>query len=284
MAMPTTRRDRWLALGLLLAVIALAYLVLVHPWFTQPLRAINADIAGLQEREQRVQAQLQQRAAVAAGLQQAQATLAGRPGFLHEATAESAAAALSTRLQDAVASASPGNRSCTISNRSPLVDNSTDAAFPKVAMQVRLRCGIPEMAAVLHTLETGSPRLFVNNLNLLAQRFQQSPTESGTGLDVSFELAGYLQPDPLAASASGASVGGGAPAAMPAPPAADSSGLQPAAGMPMAMPLEENRAAASAAAADAANAAAAAAQAAADAAAASDSADVAAGAEDTDEN
>lgn len=220
MAMPTTRRDRWLALALLLAVIALAYLVLVHPWFTRPLLAINTDISDLQERDQRVQAQLQQRGAVARGLQQAQAALAGRPGFLREATAESAAAALSSRLQDAVASASPGNRSCTISNRSPLQDTSADAVFPKVALQVRLRCGIPEMAAVLYTLETGSPRLFVNNLNLLAQRFQQSPNETGTGLDVSFELVGYLQPGGAADPVAPAPIG----AALPA----DGSGLTPA--------------------------------------------------------
>lgn len=228
MAMPTTRRDRWLALALLLAVIALAYLVLVHPWFTRPLLAINTDISDLQERDQRVQAQLQQRGAVARGLQQAQAALAGRPGFLREATAESAAAALSSRLQDAVASASPGNRSCTISNRSPLQDTSADAVFPKVALQVRLRCGIPEMAAVLYTLETGSPRLFVNNLNLLAQRFQQSPNETGTGLDVSFELVGYLQPggaaDPVAPAPTGA--------ALPA----DGSGLTPAGPVPADAP------------------------------------------------
>lgn len=194
MAAQPTRRDRWLALGLLLAALALAYLVLVHPWLTRPLLAIHEDIAGLQERQQRVEAQLQQRGQIAQRLREVRSALDGRPGFLHEATAESAAAALSSRLQDAVASASPGNRSCAISNRTPLPDTAAAAPFPRIAMQVRLRCGIPEMAAVLHTLETGSPRLFVENLNLLAQRFQQSPNETGTGLDVSFELVGYLQP------------------------------------------------------------------------------------------
>ncbi|MFL9583113.1 type II secretion system protein GspM [Stenotrophomonas sp. AB1(2024)] len=220
MAMPPTRRDRWLALALLLAVIALGYLVLVHPWFTRPLLDINQGITELQEREQRVQAQLQQRAQVQQRLQQVQAALEGRPGFLREPTAESAAAALSSRLQDAVASASPGNRSCTISNRSPLTDTARDAQFPRVALQVRLRCGVPEMAAVLHTLETGSPRLFVGNLNLLAQRFQASPNETGTGLDVSFELVGYLKPG----------AGGDAAAAAPAAPEPDAppAGLEPA--------------------------------------------------------
>ncbi|WP_265309659.1 type II secretion system protein GspM [Stenotrophomonas sp. SRS1] len=194
MAAQPTRRDRWLALGLLLAVIAVAYLLLVHPWLTRPLLAINADIAAVQERQQRVEAQLAQRGQIATQLRDVQTALDGRPGFLREATAESAAAALSSRLQDAVASASPGNRSCTISNRTPLPDASREPAFPRVALQVRLRCGVPEMAAVLHTLETGTPRLFVDNLNLLAQRFQQSPSETGTGLDVSFELVGYLRP------------------------------------------------------------------------------------------
>lgn len=194
MAAQPTRRDRWLALGLLLAVIAVAYLLLVHPWLTRPLLAINADIGAVQERQQRVEAQLAQRGQIATQLRDVQTALDGRPGFLREATAESAAAALSSRLQDAVASASPGNRSCTISNRTPLPDASREPAFPRVALQVRLRCGVPEMAAVLHTLETGTPRLFVDNLNLLAQRFQQSPSETGTGLDVSFELVGYLRP------------------------------------------------------------------------------------------
>ena len=40
-------------------------------------------------------------------------------------------------------------------------------------VQVRLRCGNPQLAQVLHSLESGAPRLFVDNLNLIAQRFQQ---------------------------------------------------------------------------------------------------------------
>ncbi|WP_430543231.1 type II secretion system protein GspM [Stenotrophomonas maltophilia] len=194
MPMPSARRDRWLALALLLAVLGLAYLLLVHPWFTQPLREIDADVAALRERESRVQAQLQQKPQIEQRLRATREALQQRPGFLGEATAEAAAAALGAKLQDAVAMASPGNRSCTISNRTPLTDNRRDAEFVRVAMQVRLRCGVAELATVLHSLETGSPRLFVDNLNLIAQRFQQSPNESGLGLDVSFELAGYLLP------------------------------------------------------------------------------------------
>ncbi|MCS4231229.1 general secretion pathway protein M [Stenotrophomonas maltophilia] len=231
MPMQPTPRDRWLALALLLAVLALVYLLLVHPFFTVPWRAIDQDISALQQRQHRVQVQIDQRPEVSARLQQVQQALRERPGFLPEATAEAAAAALSSRVQDVVLSASPGNRGCVVSNRTPMPDNRSEASYTRVALQVRLRCGVDETASVLHALETGNPRLFVENLNMLAQRFQQSTDEAGTGLDVSFELIGYLQPgsvDPGAAAAAGASPGDGdgdgatamaesAPVANPAP-------------------------------------------------------------------
>ncbi|WP_369976950.1 type II secretion system protein GspM [Xanthomonas bundabergensis] len=197
MPVQVDKRDRWLALGLLLAVLALAYLLLVHPWLTVPMREVDAQIEELRQRELRVRMQLQQAPQVAQRLQQAQRDLATRPGFLRETSAELASAGLVQRLESAVVAASPGNRSCAISNRSPLAADNRRDRFTRVAVQVRLRCGTPELAAVLHALESGSPALFVDNLNVMAQRYQLSPGESGNGLDVAFELAGYLRPNAM---------------------------------------------------------------------------------------
>jgi general secretion pathway protein M len=49
---------------------------------------------------------------------------------------------------------------------------------------------------VLHALEGGTPRLFVGNLNVLGQRVFFNPGEGSAqgGLDISFDLYGYLQP------------------------------------------------------------------------------------------
>lgn len=200
MAPLPSRRDRWLALALLVGVLALAYFVLIHPWWTQPMLAVDAEIQTLRERDLRVHTQLQQAPLVAARLKETEQALASRPGFLPQASAELASSALIQRLEDAVLAVSPGNRSCAISNRSPLPADRS-GRFVRVAVQIRLRCGTPELASVLYSLESGSPRLFVDNLNVLAQRLQMSPTESGTGLDVAFELAGYLRPDVGAAPA-----------------------------------------------------------------------------------
>ncbi len=185
-------RDRWLALALLLGVLAVAYVLLVHPWWSVPMREANERVQSMQERELRQRLQLQQAPEVAKRLLQAR-----DPGFLPEASAELATAALVQRLETIVRQASPGNRSCAITNRSPMTEQRRDR-FARVVVQVRLRCGTPELAAVLHSIETGTPRLFVGNLNVLAQRFFFSPGTGATagqregGLDVSFDLYGYL--------------------------------------------------------------------------------------------
>ena len=200
MAPQTTDRDRWLALGLLVAALVLAYFVLLHPWWTVPMMDAEDRISTLQERELRVRTQLRQAPDVERRLAQVRTAQASRPGFLPETTPELATAGLVQRLEAVVSQASPGNRSCAITNRSPLSEQRPAERFPRVTVQVRLRCGAGELASVLHALEGGSPRVFVDNLNILAQRYFYAPgqgrAQSG-GLDVSFDLYGYIPPRPV---------------------------------------------------------------------------------------
>jgi general secretion pathway protein M len=200
---PVSNRDRWLALGLLAAVLALAYAVLVHPWFTVPMREVGDRFDAARERELRLRMEISQAPLVQQRLQQARAALAHTPGFLPERSPELATAALVQRLETVVAQASPGRRACEITNRSPLQEPSREK-YPRVTVQVRLRCGTPELANVLHSLEGGTPRLFVGNLNVLGQRVFFNPGQSGAqgGLDVSFDLYGYLPPSAPPAVAS----------------------------------------------------------------------------------
>lgn len=202
----TIDRDRWVALGLLVAALALAYFVLLHPWWTVPMLGVESRIDDLQQRELRVRTQLQQAPEVDKRLAQVQAANRNRPGFLPEATPELATAGLVQRLEAVVQQASPGNRSCAITNRSPLTETRPTERFPRVSVQVRLRCGAPELASVLHALEGGSPRVFVENLNILAQRYFYMPGQqraNSGGLDVSFDMYGYIPPRPNAPSRTG---------------------------------------------------------------------------------
>ena len=159
-------RDRWLALAILAGVLALAYLVLVHPWWTAPMLEAGERIESLQERDLRVRMELAQAPQVQARLEEVRAVAARVPGFMDERSAELATAALSARLETAVLEASPGNRSCAIRNRSPMTDTRQQDRFRRALVQVRLHCGNPELAAVLHSLEDGSPRLFVDETTM----------------------------------------------------------------------------------------------------------------------
>ena len=207
---PIPDRDRWLALAILAGVLVVAYLVLVHPWWTAPMLEVGERVEGLQERDLRVRMELEQAPQVQTRLAEVQDIAARTPGFMEERSTELATAALIARLETAVVEASPGNRSCAIRNRSPMSE-PRQARFPRAVVQVRLHCGNPELAAVLHSLESGSPRLFVDNLNVLAPRqvFAASGGGAqGAGLDITFDLYGYLRPS--AAPARQATGGGDA--------------------------------------------------------------------------
>ncbi|AKC88053.1 hypothetical protein WQ53_16040 [Pseudoxanthomonas suwonensis] len=191
-----SRRERWLALALFLAVMALAYALLVHPVWTGPMREADRRIRDLQERDQRIQAQLRQAPQVDRQLQAVADALAGRPGFLPERSAELASAGLAQRLEAAVLAASPDGSTCAINNRSPLPPETEDGRFVRVSLRAHVRCGVPALAAVLYALESGQgqPRLFVDKVNLLAQRTGDGRDNSG-GVEASFDLSGYLDPD-----------------------------------------------------------------------------------------
>ncbi|NYZ62878.1 general secretion pathway protein GspM [Luteimonas sp. SJ-16] len=179
------------------------------------MRELGSRIEMLQARELRVRRELEQAPQVREALERARETMLEVPGFMPQASVELATAALVQRLEQAVLDASPGNRSCAISNRSPMTGGRTER-YPRATVQVRLRCGNPELAAVLHSLETGTPRLFVDNLNILSQRHTVAAGTASGGTDVSFDLSGHVLPGPGTAPGPGraaapsATSGGGA--------------------------------------------------------------------------
>lgn len=178
--------------GLLLAAVA-AYGLLLHWWWTAPMRAMGAEIAALRAEEQELRMEAAQREALRAELLRLVGEFeAGAPGFLAEGNKELASAALVQRLESVLATASPGQR-CKVTARTP-IESTAKEPFVRVVVQVRLQCGMADLAAVLHALESGSPQLFVDNLDLLSRRTYLGAGEAAVGaLDVSFDLYGYLR-------------------------------------------------------------------------------------------
>jgi general secretion pathway protein M len=191
---PTTISERWRVLGGVAAGLALAYLVLLHWWFTAPMLTMGDEIDNLRQKELELRMEAAQRPEIERQLARVRKFEADNPGFLPEANKDLASAGLVQRLEQVVGSASPNPNACQITARTP-ADMPTKEPFARVVVQVRLRCGMGELAAVLHSLESGSPQLFVDNLDMLSRRSYLPTNLDGEGgaLDVSFDLYGYLK-------------------------------------------------------------------------------------------
>jgi len=198
-------------LALIAALVAMAYFVGVHWWFTAPMLEMGGRIEDLRRQSLALRMESRQRPEVEKRLAQVQQFEAANPGFLPEGNKDLATAGLVQRLESVVQAASPQPEACTITARTPAdASIGNKDPYPRVVVQVRLRCGMGELASVLHALESGSPQLFVDNLDVLSRRSYLAAGSEGGALDVSFDLFGYLSPVAT-------NVGAAAPASAPAP-------------------------------------------------------------------
>jgi general secretion pathway protein M len=196
----TSAAERLRVLAIAAAVVAVAYLVALHWWFTAPMLAMGDQIASLRDEELSLRMEIAQRPELERELARVREFEAGNPGFLPEANRQLATAALVQRLEAVVGQASPQASRCQITARTPS-DTRSEEPFERATVQVRLRCGMAELGAVLHALESGSPQLFVDNLDLLSRRSYLGTGLEGGALDVSFDLYGYLKSSPAAGAA-----------------------------------------------------------------------------------
>lgn len=195
---PAADRLRWLLVGA--AAAAVVYLLGVHWWFTAPMLAMGEQIQSLRDEHLSLRMEIAQRPALEAELARVREFEAGSTAYLPEANLQLAQAALVQRLESVVSQASPRPGACQITARTP-TEKRGNEPFQRAVVQVRLRCGMGELAAVLHALESGSPQLFVENLDMLSRASYLGAAQEGGALDVSFELSGYLLASPGAPNA-----------------------------------------------------------------------------------
>ena len=173
-------------------VVLLAYFVLVHWWFTAPMMDMGEQIDELRTQELQFRMEASQRPALEKKLFEVRQQQAATPHFLPEDNKELASAALVQRLEQVVKAASPNPNACQITARTP-TDYALKEDFQRVTVQVRLRCGMTEMTTILHSLEGGSPQLFIDNLELLSRGSYNNVGSAGGAVEVVFDLFGYIQ-------------------------------------------------------------------------------------------
>lgn len=178
MTRPLSPRERRIvAVGLLIAVVVLAYAVLIAP-VIELYRGYGEEIAELTHR-------LEQQRRVAADVPTLRRALADLQNRRETSTfyLDSASPTLAVaELQSYVESAITRHGGQLVSTQ--IVPDDTDARFPSSAVTVNLRGSVQALRDVLYALESGRPLIFVEGLSVSATTARVSRLRNRTGIEV----------------------------------------------------------------------------------------------------
>jgi len=185
---------RFLAVVLLLIVVALFYLVFVHFWFIAPHLEISAQMQDLREQQARYRQAIEQKPEIEKRVAEVREYEQGNQAFLSETDANAASAALIQRLKAAMSQHAKDESRCqNVSTQS--YNAGEEELYKRVTVQARLKCDLEPLAEILYDLENGKPYLFVDQVMIYKQQTYTPPggKAAAVPLDVRFNLSGYLR-------------------------------------------------------------------------------------------
>jgi general secretion pathway protein M len=190
---PDQRNSKTTAIMLLVIALLLVYLSVFH-WFILRHGEYAEEIGGLREQLSRFQTVASQREALQTRLSQIRGSQQDADLFLEDPEFDEAAAAMSGRLGEMVRT--QADESCQIVSRQP-VRSKVQERFQKVTVNVRMRCDAEDFLQILYGMETGTPLMLVDDLNIIRprtrRRARNAKPETQGALDIRFNVSGYLK-------------------------------------------------------------------------------------------
>lgn len=190
--LPAEGKGGLLAGGLLLIVLILGYL-LFFAGFVDRQRVQAEEVQLLREREQALRANAAQLPQLRADLDAIRQRDAGSTLYLSDENFDLAAASLTTRVREVVATRARNPQRCQIQSTQN-VRATEPEDFEKVSVQIRMRCDLEDFVAIAYELESGVPMLFLENVQLYMENIAYLQNLPAIGfLDVRFDVTGYLR-------------------------------------------------------------------------------------------
>ncbi len=190
---PDQRNSKTTAIMLLVIALLLVYLLVFH-WFVLRHQEYAEEIGDLRIQLNRFQRVASQRESLQARLSQLRSSQKDAELFLEYPEFDEAAAAMSSSIGDMVRM--QADDSCQIVSRQP-VRARVQERFQKVTVNVRMRCDAEDFLQILYQMETGTPLMLVDDLNVIRPRTRRSTrsTQAVTqgALDIRFNVSGYLK-------------------------------------------------------------------------------------------
>ncbi len=190
---PDQKNAKTTAIMLLVIALLLMYLTVFH-WFILRHIEYAEEIGDLRIQLNRFQSVASQRENLQKNLSQIRSSQKDTDLFLEGPEFDEAAAAMSGSIGNMVRSQAGDN--CQIVSRQP-VRPRVQERFQKVTVNVRMRCDARDFLKILHAMETGTPLMLVDDLNIIRPRTRRrtrgtQPAAQGA-LDIRFNVSGYLK-------------------------------------------------------------------------------------------
>ena len=192
-ALAQEQGSRTTAVLLLVIALILVYLAFFHWFFIRHVSYAN-DLDELREQLGRFEAVAAQREPTEEKLKEIREGREDSSLFLTGADFNEAAAAMSDRLSGMVQTQADDD--CQIVSRQP-VRPRVQERYVRVTVNVRMRCRAEDMLKILHRLESATPMVMVDDLNVVRPRARSranrnQPAVADT-LDIRFNMSGYLR-------------------------------------------------------------------------------------------
>ena len=190
---PDQRNSKTTAIMLLVIALLLVYLLVFH-WFILRHGEYAEEIGDLRTQLNRFQTVASQREALQTRLALIRSSQKDADLFLEDPEFDEAAAAMSGRIGEMVRN--QADEACQIVSRQP-VRPRVQERFQKVTVNVRMRCDANDFLQVLYQMETGTPLMLVDDLNIIRprtrRRTRNAQPEAQGALDIRFNVSGYLK-------------------------------------------------------------------------------------------
>lgn len=184
--------SRLTAILIFFIVVIVVYLLCFH-WFILRHLQYSEEIGALSDQLGRFERVAERRTDYENLLQDLQERKSDENLFLSGNDFNEAAAGMSERLSQMISV--QAEDSCQIVSRQP-VRPRVEERFQKVTVNVRMRCGVEDLQKVLYSLETGVPMIIADEVTVIKPRSRRrrgGDDDSGTVLDIRFNMSGYLR-------------------------------------------------------------------------------------------
>ena len=197
---------RFLAIIILLIALMFVYLVGVHWWFVMPQVQISSDMQDLRDQQLRFRQATAQKPQIEKRLTDVKGYEQDNQAFLPENDPSAASAALIQRFKQALTAHAKDDKRCQQTSTQNYT-GGTEEPFKRVSVQVRMRCDLEPLSAIIYDLEHSKPYLFVDQILISKPAVNQPPPRPmlrgaaapppppppvAPPLDAQFVLSGYL--------------------------------------------------------------------------------------------